>query len=122
MLTGQDIRELVRYTRIVDVEAHVTSLYEMRSEELAGRLGAIMGGALASLGTLAAAQWFDAQVGVDWWSISKAGAFLLLLSLMGAVGIRYQLARLRRDSTWAKDLAARLATTHPRPEETERGN
>src|SRR4051794_14234545 len=112
MLKGSDLVVLVRDTLVSDPESHVGTLYEMRHEELSSRMSAAMGAYLGSLGSVALALFALDVAKDDPTKYVLCGAVVLVLGVFSTVLQNRQLARLRAQVGWAKDLTLRLVRVY----------
>ena len=112
MLNGSEILILVSDTLVSDLESRVGTLYEMRHEELSSRMSAAMGAYLGSLGSVALAYVALNTETDDPGKYLLSGALILFLGAFSTIVQTRQLATLRAQAAWAKDLTVRLARVY----------
>lgn len=113
MLSGDELLALARDTEIRDLEAHVSALYAMRSEELSSRLNSTLSGYFASL--LAAALALNEGGSDSSLAILAGAACVAVVSVVATIVVEIRLAEVRRHSTFATNIVTILARRYRTP-------
>ena len=111
-MSGDEILVLLRASRVTQLEDHISSIYEMRSEELSAELGALIATVFAIL--LATMVAF-VQMGSPETLTTTALPSTILLTLSASLwwgATKVRLAWIRTDSQWAKHYASVLSDVY----------